>query len=147
MFLALMVALGFTAAGVMRAYGAGEDPTRNPGFYPAAYVQMQNPVSLAPESVERGRALFFQHCARCHGEGGRGDGVEAGRFYPRPKDFTHAKDLQHKTDGQVFYSITRGIPGTAMPAHEESLGRDERWHLVNFIRSLAPAFKGQAAKP
>lgn len=146
MFLAVIVALGITVVGTIAAYGVGGDPTREPGFYPEAYVRMQNPAPPAPESVAQGRALFSQHCARCHGEAGRGDGAEAGRFYPRPKDFTHAKDFQHKTDGQIFYSITKGIPGTAMPAWEESLSGDERWHIVNFIRSVAPRFKGQTAQ-
>jgi mono/diheme cytochrome c family protein len=42
---------------------------------------------------------------------------------------------QH-TDGDLFWWLARGIPGTPMPAYGEGLNDEERWHLVNYIRSL-----------
>lgn len=40
------------------------------------------------QEIEAGAALFAQHCAYCHGEGARGDGPEAARLNPQPKDLT-----------------------------------------------------------
>jgi hypothetical protein len=57
---------------------------------------------------------------------------------PRPADLTqHAIPGIH-TDAQLFEWITNGFPGSRMPAFKSALSDTERWHLVNFIRSLAP---------
>jgi mono/diheme cytochrome c family protein len=41
--------------------------------------------------IEAGAGLFTAHCAYCHGMGGRGDGPEAARLNPQPKDLTVLK--------------------------------------------------------
>ena len=41
------------------------------------------------------------------------------------------------TDGELFWKITKGIHGI-MPAGERKMPQDEeRWHVVNYIRTLA----------
>ena len=47
------------------------------------------------------------------------------------------------TDTQLYDWITNGVPGTAMPAWKEQLTPEERWHLVNYLRTFA----GQASQP
>ena len=47
-----------------------------------------------------------------------------------------ADHMAQHTDGDLFWWIARGIPGTPMPAFGDSLNEEERWHLVNYIRSL-----------
>jgi hypothetical protein len=42
------------------------------------------------------------------------------------------------TDAQLFEWISNGFPGSSMPPFKASLSDTDRWHLVNFIRSLAP---------
>jgi mono/diheme cytochrome c family protein len=42
------------------------------------------------------------------------------------------------TDAQLYEWITNGFPGTRMPAFKSTLSDTDRWHLVNFIRTLAP---------
>jgi hypothetical protein len=39
-------------------------------------------------------------------------------------------------DGEIFWKITKGIPGI-MPGREKQLTEEERWHVVNFVRTLA----------
>jgi hypothetical protein len=39
------------------------------------------------------------------------------------------------SDGEIFWKITKGIPGI-MPSRA-MLTEEERWHLVNFVRTLA----------
>jgi hypothetical protein len=41
-------------------------------------------------------------------------------------------------DAQLFEWISDGFPGSRMPAFRASLSDTDRWHLVNFIRTLAP---------
>ncbi len=45
--------------------------------------------------------------------------------------------MQGLTDGALFYIISRGLPETAMPAWETTLSEEERWDVVNFLRTLA----------
>ncbi len=49
--------------------------------------------------------------------------------------------MEAHSDGDLFWWISKGIRGTAMPGFEDSLRPEERWHLVNHIRHL----KRQAA--
>ena len=37
-----------------------------------------NPISPTQASIERGRATYFDQCAVCHGDSGRGDGTVLG---------------------------------------------------------------------
>ena len=97
------------------------------------YNTRKNPVPNSPESVTRGRHLYEIYCTPCHGPGGKGDGLVTPRFIP-PPDLTSAQ-IQGRTDGHIAYYI--GYGGAIMPAYGEAVSVDERWDLVNFVRSLA----------
>jgi mono/diheme cytochrome c family protein len=74
----------------------------------------------------------------CHGLTGLGDGPAGLTLNPRPADLRqHAIPGVH-TDAQLFEWITNGFPGSQMPAFRNTLSDTDRWHLVNFIRTLAP---------
>lgn len=100
-------------------------------------------LGAEPEVVQlaRGKALFAQRCAVCHGENGRGDGVTAAALKPPPANLTAAKfDVTYLE--QVLWT---GIPGTTMPAQQD-LSAVDRAALVKFVASLAPA-PPEVAKP
>lgn len=97
-----------------------------------------NPIPLNAESMEMGQALFSTNCALCHGQTGKGDGPVGVTLNPRPADLTQHAVVGIHTDAQLFEWITNGFPGSRMPAFKSALSDTERWHLVNFIRSLAP---------
>lgn len=93
-----------------------------------------------------GQAAYAQHCARCHGDSGRGDGVDAKRFYPRPRDlslgvykFRRTASGTPPTDEDLFQTITNGLPGSNMPDFQY-LDERVRWHLVVYLKSLSPVF-------
>jgi mono/diheme cytochrome c family protein len=44
--------------------------------------------------------------------------------------------MEAHSDGDLFWWISKGIRGTAMPGFEDSFTSEDRWHLVNYIRSL-----------
>ncbi len=97
-----------------------------------------NPIRADAKSLEAGRALFQDNCATCHGARGRPSPLEqAGPLmaFAVNLDLTADHMAQH-TDGDIFWWIARGIPDTPMPAFGDSLNEEERWHLVNLIRSL-----------
>jgi cytochrome c oxidase cbb3-type subunit 2 len=106
----------------------------------------------APD-LEAGRAAYVQQCARCHGASGKGDGVDAKRFYPRPRDLTmgvykfrSTASGTPPTDEDLFRTITNGLPGTNMPDWKH-LSEDARWQLVHYLKSLAPAFEQTEPSP
>jgi cytochrome c oxidase cbb3-type subunit I/II len=69
---------------------------------------------MAPDNVlqEAGRRVYLVHCARCHGEQGRGDGPEASGYKPPPPSFAEMRPSY----AAAARAITEGIPGTTMPA-------------------------------
>jgi hypothetical protein len=101
--------------------------------YPTTYLA--NPIPSTPEAIVQGQHVFQQHCAVCHGRSGQGDGPAAAGLNPTPADLTAAHVDDH-TDGDLFWWLTHGIAGTAMPPWQEQLSEPERWMVVHYIRSL-----------
>jgi mono/diheme cytochrome c family protein len=104
--------------------------------YPTTYLQ--NPVPRQAAVVKRGEALFRTHCTVCHGSEGRGDGPGAAGLNPKPADLT-SEHVDDHTDGDIFWWLTYGIAGSAMPGFDATLSNIERWELIRFIRSLRHA--------
>ena len=96
----------------------------------------------SPRLITQGKQIYVQQCSACHGVQGRGDGVAEYLLYPKPRDFVTANYRlvstwdRVPTDQDLFDTITRGMPGSAMPSWGH-LPRDQRWALVYYIKSLA----------
>ena len=101
--------------------------------YPTSYVA--NPLPPGAAVVEKGADLFRIHCTPCHGPTGRGDGPAAAALDAPPADLT-ADHVDDHTDGDIFWWLTHGMAGTAMPGFEHTLSDAERWQLIRFVRSL-----------
>ncbi len=98
----------------------------------------ENPVPSDASSLANGRALYMANCATCHGESGRTAFPASVSRVPRSfrgVDLT-GNHMEAHSDGDLFWWISKGIRGTAMPGFEDSLKPEERWHLVNYIRHL-----------
>jgi putative copper export protein/mono/diheme cytochrome c family protein len=104
--------------------------------YPTSFYR--SPTNFAASSIVDGAALFPQYCAGCHGESGRGDGIEAAGLPVPPADLT-APHLWAHSDGELFWWLSQGMEapagGLAMPGFAESLNEDQRWHLIDYIRA------------
>ncbi|MBI2504071.1 MAG: c-type cytochrome [Candidatus Latescibacteria bacterium] len=90
-----------------------------------------------------GKALFKRDCTICHGEEGKGDGPAARFLYPKPRDFTSGiykiRSTYLPTDEDLYQTISKGIPGTLMPAFAH-LSPKERWDLVVYVKSFSEKF-------
>lgn len=100
-----------------------------------------------------GKAAYEQHCARCHGLTGKGEGRDAKRLYPRPRDFTtgiykfrSTESGTPPTDEDLFATITDGLPGSGMPDWGH-VDEDVRWQLVYYLKSLLPTVGQIAPQP
>ncbi|MFQ5616412.1 MAG: c-type cytochrome [Anaerolineales bacterium] len=100
------------------------------------------PPLPSPELVALGKQIFNRQCAACHGVNGRGDGEAAYLLYPKPRDFVAARYRlvstweRFPTDQDLFNTISRGMPGSAMPSWGH-LPKKQRWALVYYVKSLA----------
>ncbi len=112
-------------------------------------VEYGEPIPSSAESIEKGRELFLQddRCSECHGKDGKGDAIKrllgdnGERTWPRnltkPWTFRHSNDQK-----DIFTRISVGIPGTQMPSFadpgsKKMLSVEDRWHVVNYVKSLA----------
>ena len=93
-----------------------------------------NPITITQTSLQRGHELFGITCAQCHGTGGKGDGPIATHLTNKPFDLT-SLPIHSFTDGGILFVISTGVPGK-MPALNENLTVQERWDVVNYVRTL-----------
>ncbi|MFQ5882191.1 MAG: c-type cytochrome [Candidatus Methylomirabilales bacterium] len=104
----------------------------------------------ASKDVEAGRRIYQKRCVYCHGPEGGGDGPAASFLNPRPRDFTQGlfkirttPSGELPTDEDIFRTITRGMPGAAMPDWK-NLSRKERWQLVSYLKTFSELFTEEA---
>src|SRR3972149_8032110 len=134
LFLLLAVLLSYPS--VIRAE---EDPTTAPGYYPKEYLNMKNPLPLDLASLREGRKIYAGQCEVGHGVYGDGKGNAAviGKYKPMPRDFTKSSVISNKSDGMLFYSVSKGVHGTRMFAREEIMQPDQRWAVIHYIRTFS----------
>ena len=97
----------------------------------------ENPVEATEDSIARGQELFRIHCQMCHGQTAEGTGPIAPFLANKPANLT-SPVVQSKSDGSLFLTITNGVAGK-MPPLNENLLVNERWDVVNFLRTLQPS--------
>ena len=93
-----------------------------------------NPIAPTTASIESGRLIYLANCSSCHGASGIGDGPQAAGMLPAPGAIGSA--VASLTDGELRYLVTSGMAGTKMPSFATSLSENDRWDLVNYLRSL-----------
>ena len=102
-----------------------------------AMIQKENPVAFTGEALQAGRAIFETNCTMCHGANADGESFVAGKFEQyqekRPPSLRRA-ELADQQDGALFWTITNGV--NRMPSFKSLLTAEERWTLVNYIRSI-----------
>jgi putative copper resistance protein D len=111
---------------------------------PATYLRPSVPYAAA--SVLQGQALYRVHCQNCHGVAGYGDGPGGAGLPRHPANLTAQHAADH-TAGDLFWWLTRGIPGSGMPGFADRLGTEERWDLINFVRALSAAERARDLGP
>ncbi len=102
---------------------------------PEEAAAVPNPIAATEDSLATGGTIFATNCAVCHGEKGRGDGPSAESLEKKPADLNE-DHVQGLSDGALFYIITHGKPDTPMPAWEGALVEEDRWNVVNFLRTF-----------
>ena len=89
-----------------------------------------------PINIDRGRQIYDQSCASCHGDKGLGDGPMAVGMDPPPLPIGSAHDMLDATPTLLFRVLSVGIKNTSMAGYAEQLSVDERWDVVAYIHKL-----------
>ena len=92
-----------------------------------------NPIETNKGSLKIGKIVYKQYCGICHGNKGKGDGLAGMSLKPRPADFTK-ESCQVQSDGVLYWKLTEGK--APMAGYKESLTEKQRWHLINYLRTL-----------
>ena len=110
------------------------------GQAPAAYQIRVNPLNGQADAISAGEQLYQESadpaCRMCHGRNGDGQGPLAKQFSIPPRNFACAATVNGIPDGQLFWIIENGSPGTNMVAFKH-LNDVQIWQLVSYIRQLA----------
>ena len=101
---------------------------------PARAARKKNPVPADAASIVRGKLLYRPNCEGCHGTAGRGDGPVAKDLERAPGDLA-SPTVAAQSDGELFWKISEGRK--PMPGFDEPLTEEERWHIVNYTRTLS----------
>jgi len=133
LFISIGVLGGLTAVAYALAFTVAPDIPTPPVPFTARF--QQNPVPDTSANIDAGRQTFQANCAICHGPRALGDGPAAFTLQPRPFNLQVHVPL-HAT-GEIFYWISNGVAGTAMPAWKDKLTDDQRWQVIRYLDALA----------
>lgn len=103
--------------------------------------KLVNKVERNAESILRGKRGFAVNCTVCHGKIGEAD------YAPMPAgSMMGAVNLTDPmfhayTDGRIFTTIYNGH--IIMPPVGWKLSENESWDIVNYVRSVQEASKGE----
>ncbi len=89
---------------------------------------VKNPLEGDLAAITAGMGAYRQRCADCHGMDARGI---------RSPDIAQVW-ARGRSDGALFETVRRGIPGTEMPAHPAPRTSDtDIWRILAYLKTLA----------
>jgi mono/diheme cytochrome c family protein len=134
----VLIAGRWTAGGDEIPSGGPSSPSaaksHGPWEAPPEAAEKKNPVPSDEKSIAAGKTVYTRQCVVCHGEKGKGDGPAAIALKTKPGDLSESA-MWKQTDGALFYKITEGRG--SMASYKKLLTEEQRWQVVNFIRTLA----------
>jgi mono/diheme cytochrome c family protein len=97
----------------------------------------KNPFPSTEENIEKGKHVFHgkAFCVTCHGPEGKGLGDIPGLRGRLPRNFTDKTWQAARTDGELFWILKNGSPGTDMASFVPLvLTEEEAWHVILYVR-------------
>lgn len=113
---------------------------------PAAQASARSPFAGDPAAWRAAADAFKGHCAACHGADGRGRTAVGPHLYPPVPDLADPA-VQRFSDGALFAVIRHGVRWTGMPAFRSTLGDEDTWRLVAYVRQVPHLTASDVAAP
>ncbi len=104
---------------------------------PKKYWDKRNPITASDETVKQGHVLYDEHCIRCHGPTGLGDGPDGSKIDPPPAPLAYTLHMPSSTAPFMFWSIREGGHqfDTDMPSFFNTLTDEGIWKVILYLRS------------
>jgi len=107
---------------------------------PKEFLKLKNPLKSDSKNLFAGESLFHTDaqptaCKICHGSTGNGMGMMAPGLNPPPRNFSCSETMKNISDGQMFWVVKNGSPGTGMVAYK-SLSDKQIWQIILYLRTL-----------
>lgn len=137
--LVVSVALGVLAPVLSRAADPEVLKPRVPSDQIEEAKSWINPFPVTSENIEKGKEIFHgkAFCVTCHGRDGKGLGNIPGLRGRLPRNFTDTAWQATRTDGELFWILKNGSPGTDMASFIPLvLSEEEAWHVILYVRSF-----------
>ena len=128
--LSLMLVLATAACATSAAPATDASGTLAP--VPSDYAGKTDPLGAA--GAGPGAQVYHNNCESCHGAQGHGDGPAGVALEPPPKNL--AELGKPAADDYLFWRISTGRPGTAMPPWKGTLSDEQIWQVIAYIRTL-----------
>jgi mono/diheme cytochrome c family protein len=95
---------------------------------------------VLPAHAQDIKTTFMVYCARCHGEGGQGDGTDGASLAVKPRDFSNCALMNKIPDATIINAIKNGGASVGvskdMPAWGEGLNDQQIHELAGYVRSF-----------
>ena len=134
-FLLLSAASLFVLSPALMQATGSQDAAPAPA---TSHAGAPNPVKPTAETQAKAKTLYEIDCAMCHGENGNGQTDLSKSMSLNIPNFTDAKLMSAKTDGDLFDIIRNGKD--KMPPEASGRANDNVvWNLILFIRKMSGA--------
>jgi mono/diheme cytochrome c family protein len=80
------------------------------------------------ERLATGKEIYTAFCQECHGPDGRSQILDAA-------DLSDQRFIAHQSPSDLYLSVTRGRG--SMPAWQARLSQDERWMVIEYLRTFS----------
>jgi mono/diheme cytochrome c family protein len=98
------------------------------------YIRKTFMVLATDPRLQRGKAVYAQNCAVCHGQRGQGSTHPVGGP-TLPRDLSSPQSRAELTRERMIDSVTRGRPGTAMASFGGRLPAQDIDAVVDYVRA------------
>jgi mono/diheme cytochrome c family protein len=97
-------------------------------------------TGFTAHGIAQGQQVYQQHCLRCHGEDGRGEGPDAAKLPMWPPTLNGAL-LWQRLEGELFWRVREGLTDRkghqTMPGFARQLTNEQTWAVLDFLQAQA----------
>ena len=139
----VVASLGMARAKPGTAQEKPKDPQATADEYKISQedIDKKNPVKPTSEGLAAARKIYGYDCAMCHGLKGDGKGDIVDSMKLTMHDWRAPASLEGKTDGELFYIITKGKG--KMIGEGDRVSETVRWNMVSLVRSYSKKDAGE----